>query len=155
MSWVVPTLGVSEHPPDSIALGQEWVTRLVNAVMEGPEEQWLRTAIFITWDDWGGFYDHVKPIKIDENGYGIRVPGIMISPFAQSWLYRPPDPVVRRVPQVHRGSLPGRSAARPVDGRLARLAADGQRERPELGDIAHEFDFTQVPAPPLILDPTP
>ena len=40
------------------------------------------TAIFITWDDWGGFYDHVKPIRIDENGYGIRVPGIMISPFA-------------------------------------------------------------------------
>ena len=43
--------------------------------MEGPEEQWLHTAIFITWDDWGGFYDHVKPIRIDENGYGIRVPG--------------------------------------------------------------------------------
>ncbi len=80
VSWVVPTLGVSEHPPDSIALGQEWVTSLVNAVMQGPEEQWLHTAIFISWDDWGGFYDHVKPIKIDENGYGIRVPGIMISP---------------------------------------------------------------------------
>ena len=62
---------------------QAWVTRLVNAVMQGPREQWLHTAIFITWDDWGGFYDHVQPIRIDENGYGIRVPGIMISPYAK------------------------------------------------------------------------
>ena len=51
--------------------------------MQGPEDQWLHTAIFVTWDDWGGFYDHVKPIRIDENGYGIRVPGIMISPWAR------------------------------------------------------------------------
>src|SRR4029077_10810170 len=58
-------------------------THVVNAVMRGPTEQWLHTAIFLTWDDWGGFYDHVKPIRIDGNGYGIRVPGILISPFAR------------------------------------------------------------------------
>ena len=102
---------------------------MVNAVMQGPEEQWLHTAIFITWDDWGGFYDHVKPIRIDENGYGIRVPGIMISPWARRGLHRPPDAVVRRLPEADRGSVPGRPAARPADGRLARLATHGARER--------------------------
>ena len=53
----------------------------MNAVMQGDPDQWMHTAIFITWDDWGGFYDHVRPIRIDENGYGIRVPGIVISPW--------------------------------------------------------------------------
>ena len=80
VSWVMPTSGRGEHPPDYIGNGQAWVTKLVNAVMQGPEEQWLHTAIFITWDDWGGFYDHVKPIRIDENGYGIRVPGMHDQP---------------------------------------------------------------------------
>ncbi len=83
VSWVVPTTNKGEHPPDSIGNGQAWVTHVVNAVMRGPTDQWLHTAIFLTWDDWGGFYDHVKPIRIDGNGYGIRVPGILISPFAR------------------------------------------------------------------------
>ena len=50
--------------------------------MRAPADFRNHTAIFLTWDDWGGFYDHVKPIRIDGNGYGIRVPGILISPFA-------------------------------------------------------------------------
>ena len=48
-----------------------------------PREQWLRTAIFLTWDDWGGFYDHVKPPVVDENGWGLRVPSLIISPWAK------------------------------------------------------------------------
>ncbi len=83
VSWVMPTIGVGEHPPDSIAAGQAWVTKVVNAVMTGPPDQWLHTAIFITWDDWGGFYDHVKPPVVDENGWGLRVPDIMIGPFVK------------------------------------------------------------------------
>ena len=67
-------------PADAIGNGQAWVTRVINAAMEGPD--WANTAVFLVWDDWGGFYDHVRPIRIDENGYGIRVPGIMISPWA-------------------------------------------------------------------------
>ena len=52
---------------------QAYVTKLVNGVMQGPD--WKSTAIFISWDDWGGFDDHVVPPTVDENGYGLRVPG--------------------------------------------------------------------------------
>jgi phospholipase C len=82
VSWVMPGSGYSEHPPYSIDKGQAWVTKVVNAAMEGPD--WNSTAIFLTWDDWGGFYDHVKPPKVDQNGYGIRVPGLLISPWAKA-----------------------------------------------------------------------
>jgi phospholipase C len=81
VSWVMPTTGRSEHPPSDIQDGQAWVTRIVNAAMRGPD--WQRTAIFLTWDDWGGFYDHVRPPSVDENGYGLRVPGIVISPWVR------------------------------------------------------------------------
>jgi ribosomal protein L37E len=57
------------------------VTRLVNAVMKGPE--WKSTAIFLAWDDWGGFYDHVRPPRVDSSGYGLRVPSLVISPYAK------------------------------------------------------------------------
>ena len=70
VSWVMSSYGNSEHPPDSISNGQAWVTKVVNAVMSGPEEQWLHTAIFITWDDWGGFYDHVPPIQSTRTATG-------------------------------------------------------------------------------------
>jgi phospholipase C len=60
-------------------VGQSYVTRLVNAIMQGPE--WNSTAVFLSWDDWGGFYDHVQPPRIDELGHGIRVPALLISPY--------------------------------------------------------------------------
>ena len=63
-----------------------YVTGLINSIMQGPE--WNTTAIFLSWDDWGGFYDHVAPPKIDEYGLGIRVPGLVISPYARQNLYR-------------------------------------------------------------------
>jgi phospholipase C len=79
VSWIIPSSKVSGHPPSSIKEGMAYVTGLVNAIMESPE--WNTTAVFISWDDWGGFYDHVAPPKVDEYGYGIRVPGIVISPY--------------------------------------------------------------------------
>lgn len=82
VSWVVPSGQVSEHPPGPVSLGQSYVTSLVNAVMNGPD--WSSTAIFLSWDDWGGFYDHVAPPAVDQNGYGLRVPGIVISPYAKT-----------------------------------------------------------------------
>lgn len=81
VSWIVPENAVSEHPPASVHAGQAYVTGLINAIMQSPE--WNSTAIFLTWDDWGGFYDHVAPPAVDQLGYGLRVPAMVISPYAR------------------------------------------------------------------------
>ena len=72
---------VSEHPPGLVSAGQTYVTGLINTIMRSPD--WKSTAIFLAWDDWGGFYDNVVPPHVDENGYGLRVPGLVISPYAK------------------------------------------------------------------------
>ena len=64
VSWITPKNAVSEHPPAKISAGQAYVTSLINAAMQGPD--WNSTAIFLAWDDWGGFYDHVAPPKVDD-----------------------------------------------------------------------------------------
>ena len=84
VSWLTPNYATSEHPGASVRAGQAWVTRLVNAVMRSPD--WKSSAIFLTWDDWGGFYDHVRPPQVDANGYGLRVPALLISPYARRGL---------------------------------------------------------------------
>ncbi|MDR2986888.1 MAG: hypothetical protein LBV34_18830, partial [Nocardiopsaceae bacterium] len=81
VSWVAPDLKDSEHAPALVSTGQAYVTRVINAVMRSPN--WNSTAIFLSWDDWGGYYDHVKPPTVDKQGYGFRVPGILISPYAR------------------------------------------------------------------------
>jgi phospholipase C len=81
VTWIAPSGPVSEHPPARISDGQAYTTSLINAAMAGPD--WSSTAIFLAWDDWGGFYDHVPPPSVDENGYGLRVPGLAISPYAK------------------------------------------------------------------------
>jgi len=81
VSWISPNKKDSEHPSAKVSAGQSYVTRLVNAIMQGPE--WNTTGIFLSWDDWGGFYDHVRPPQVDESGYDIRVPGPVISPYAK------------------------------------------------------------------------
>ena len=63
--------------------------------MQSPD--WPSTAIFLAWDDWGGFYDHVQPPKVDGNGYGLRVPALVISPVRERGIRRPPDREPRRV----------------------------------------------------------
>ena len=64
-----------------VSAGQSYVTSLINAVMSGPD--WSSHRHLLAWDDWGGFYDHVAPPSVDQNGYGLRVPGIVISPYAK------------------------------------------------------------------------
>jgi phospholipase C len=81
VSWLTPAQSVSEHPPGLVSRGQAYVTSVVNAVMRSKD--WDSTAIFLTWDDWGGFYDHVVPRVVDRNVYGLRVPGIVFSPYAR------------------------------------------------------------------------
>ena len=138
-----PARSASTRPRRS-AYGQSYVTSLVNAVMHGPD--WNSTAIFLAWDDWGGFYDHVAPPSVDENGYGLRVPGIVISPYAKHGLRRPPDAVLRRLRQVHRGRLPRRPTPRPAHRRPARPPPRRPRERRRSSATSrNDFDFNQAP----------
>jgi phospholipase C len=81
VSWVIPSDKLSEHPPANIALGMDWVVNVVNSIMNS--QYWNSTAIIITWDDYGGFYDHVPPPQIDKYGLGFRMPALIISPYAK------------------------------------------------------------------------
>jgi phospholipase C len=81
VAWIVPTGPDSEHPPHDVQRGMWHVTELVNAVMKS--KYWKDTAIIVTWDDYGGFYDHVPPPAVDKFGYGPRVPTLVISPYAR------------------------------------------------------------------------
>jgi phospholipase C len=152
VSWVMPGVGYSEHPPLAIERGQAWVTRVVNAAMKGPD--WNSTAIFLTWDDWGGFYDHVIPPRVDRNGYGLRVPGIMISPWARSGTVDAQTLSFDAYLKFIEDRFCGGQRISSTDGR-ADSRPTVRESVPVLGDLSQEFDFTQTPLPPLILDPTP
>src|SRR5882672_2640160 len=80
VSWLI-TGGANEHPPLSTCKGENWTVRELNAVMQGPD--WNSTVVFMTWDDFGGFYDHVAPPQVDQFGLGPRVPLLIISPYAK------------------------------------------------------------------------
>jgi phospholipase C len=82
--WIVPNRADSEHPPADSARGMWHVTDLVNAIMQSGV--WKSTVIIVTWDDYGGFYDHVPPPAVDRFGYGPRVPALIISPYARAGL---------------------------------------------------------------------
>jgi len=82
VSWLVPDTHDSEHPTAPMSQGQNWTTAQINAVMQGI--CWSSTAIFLTWDDNGGYYDHVAPPMVDGFGAGIRVPLLIISPFVKA-----------------------------------------------------------------------
>jgi phospholipase C len=81
VSWVVPTAAESDHPQSTDGSGPAWVASLVNAVGNSP--YWSNTAIFVVWDDWGGWYDHVAPPQYNYYELGFRVPLIAISPYAR------------------------------------------------------------------------
>lgn len=81
VTWIVPDWTHSDHPGSGSTEGPDWVASIVNAIGQSP--YWNSTAIFITWDDWGGWYDHVDPPKIDAMGPGFRVPLIVVSPYAK------------------------------------------------------------------------
>jgi phospholipase C len=82
VSWVIPELADSDHPGSNSTTGPDWVSSIVNAV--GNSKFWNSTAVFVVWDDWGGWYDHVAPPQIDVQGLGVRVPMIAISAYAKS-----------------------------------------------------------------------
>src|SRR5439155_17564017 len=80
-SWLTPPIKLSDHPPNSICRGENWTVRFLNALMRS--DDWDSTAVVLTWDDYGGFYDHVAPPHPDPYGLGPRVPTIIISPWAR------------------------------------------------------------------------
>ncbi len=82
VSWISPDLRDSEHGPALVSAGQAYVTRVINAVMRGPD--WSSSAILLTWDESGGYYDHVAPKQVDHLRYGFRVPMIALSPFTKN-----------------------------------------------------------------------
>jgi phospholipase C len=149
VSWVVPSGAVSEHPAARVSDGQSYVTSLVNAVMRSPD--WSSTAIFLTWDTWGGFYDHVAPPVIDQNGYGIRVPLVMISPYAKQGKIDhqtlSSDAIVKFIEDDFLGGqrLDPRSDGRPDPRPIVR------EDVGVLGDLQADFDFGQAPRRPILL----
>lgn len=153
VSWINPGGEVSEHPVALVSAGQGYVTALINAVMKSP--YWESCAIFLSWDDWGGFYDHVVPPRVDENGYGLRVPSLVISPWAKKGYIDKQvlshDAYLKFVEDVFLGGqrIDPSSDGRPDSRGTVRESV------PQLGDLRNDFDFSQAPLPPLILKPMP
>jgi phospholipase C len=155
VSWIIPEFGVSDHPSSSIIAGQAYVTNLINTIMQSPE--WNSTVVLLAWDDWGGFYDHVVPPSVDENGYGLRVPALVISPYAKKGFIDHQtlsfDAYLKLIEDIFLESqrLDPKTDGRPDSRPTVR------ENSPQLGDILNDLDFNQQPLPALILpeDPAP
>jgi phospholipase C len=149
VSWVVPDQADSEHSPALVSTGQAYVTGLINAVMTGPD--WSSTAIFLTWDDWGGFFDHVVPPRVDQNGYGLRVPGLLISPYAKrGFIDHQTLSFDAYLKFIEDRFLGGQALDPSTDGRPDPRPTVREKVA-TLGDLRAEFDFTQAPRPPMVL----
>jgi phospholipase C len=81
VSWVIPSPAYSDHPPMNVSLGQNWVASVVNALEGSPE--WNSTVLFISWDEYGGYYDHVAPPVVSADGDGFRVPLLAVGPWVR------------------------------------------------------------------------
>lgn len=153
VSWIVPNSAVSEHPPSPVSAGQDYVTSVINQIMQSPN--WRSTAIFLAWDDWGGFYDHVRPPTVDQNGYGLRVPSMVISPYAKRGYIDHQtlsfDAYLKFIEDVF---LKGQRLNPLTDGRPDPRPTV-RESVPLLGDLSNAFDFTQAPRAPLILPAPP
>ncbi|GCE28298.1 acid phosphatase [Dictyobacter alpinus] len=153
VSWITPNGKNSEHPPALVSTGESYVTQLVNAVMSGPD--WDSTAIFLSWDDWGGFYDHVKPPTVDQNGYGLRVPGLVISAYArQGYIDHQTLSFDAYLKFIEDDFLNGSRLDPKTDGRPD-PRPDVRENAAILGNLVNDFDFKQAPRKPLMLSTTP
>src|SRR5512132_2722862 len=134
VSWVTPAFALSDHPPQSVCAGENWTVELINAIMQSPE--WDSTAIVLTWDDFGGFYDHVAPPHVDMYGLGPRVPTSVISPYAKPGYV---DHTTYEFASVLR-FIETIFDVPPMTSRDANA-----------NDMLGAFDFSQQPNPPLVL----
>ena len=129
VTWIVPAFNNSDHP-GAPPQGPDWVASVVNAI--GRSQFWNSTTIFIAWDDWGGWYDHVPPPQVDDMGLGFRVPVIVVSPYAKHGY-------VSHVTHEASGFL--RYTEEIFD-----LPSLGTRDS-IADDFSDCFDYTQTPAP--------
>jgi phospholipase C len=136
VSWITPRFQLSQHPEYNFCWGQNWTIEVVNALMRSAA--WKDTLLVVTWDDFGGFYDHVPPVRLDDYGLGIRVPAMIISPYAKSGYV---DHTMYEFSSVLR-FIEDNWSLRPFLTRRDRIA-DGLRGA---------LDFTQTPLAP---DPQP
>jgi phospholipase C len=136
VSWLVTDPSNSDHPPASVCQGENWTVRQLNALMTSP--LWQSTAVFLTWDDFGGFYDHVAPPQVDPWGYGMRVPLLILSPYVKAHT-------------VYHGLAQFGSVVRFVEQRFG-LASLGNRDNAGTNDLMDAFNFGQQPLPPLVLN---
>ena len=134
VSWVVTQYATSEHPPVSVCQGENWTVNQLNALMAGP--QWNSSAVFLTWDDYGGFYDHVPPPGLDAFGLGPRMPLLIISPFARTGYISHTQYEFASVLKF----IEERFGFTPLTGRDA-----------QANDLLDSFDFTQSALAPLPL----
>jgi len=136
LAWLTPPGYQSEHPQGaSTCAGENWTVSMINAVMQGPD--WDTTAIVLTWDDYGGFYDHVAPPQVDFFGMGPRVPMIIISPYAK--------PAYISHTQYEYASF-----LKTVEERFG-LPSLTARDA-DANDLLDSFDFSQSPLSPLVLN---
>jgi phospholipase C len=136
VSWLTTGRRMTEHPPQSACSGENWSVNAINAVMQGPD--WPSTVIFVMWDDFGGFYDHVPPPTEDDYGLGERVPVLIISPF----------------------SLPGHISSTQYEASSVLKFIEERYGLPPLtnrdanaNDTTDSFNWNQTPNPPLVLTP--
>jgi phospholipase C len=153
VSWIVPSGANSEHPPASVHRGQAYVTSIVNAAMESKD--WKSTAIFLSWDDWGGFYDHVIPPAVDQNGYGLRVPGIVISPYAKRGFIDHQTLSSDAYLKFIEDDFLGGDRLNPKTDHRPDRRPDVRENESILGNLDQDFDFNQKPRVPVLLPTNP
>jgi phospholipase C len=153
VSWLIPSGDNTEHAPRRVSSGQDHVTRAINAIMSGKD--WSSTAIFLTWDDWGGFYDHVKPPTVDGQGYGLRVPGLVISPYARrGYIDHQTLSFDAYLKFIEDDFLGGQRLDPRTDGRPDPRPTVRENAR-TLGNLSKDFDFSQKPRKAMLLPRIP
>ncbi len=147
VSWLAPNYADGDHRGYSLQGAETWVSEMVDDVMNGPD--WSSSAIFITWADFGGYYDHVPPPPpVDSLGYGLRVPGLLISPYAKpGYIDHQTLSTDAYLKFIEDNFLGGQRLDPATDGRWDPRPT--VRENAAiLGDLMNDFDFSQPPRAP-------